>query len=100
MVWLAVFRILNVHADADALNCTEGWVCEHHKRACTESQHWEKNPLICSCQLVAEKKGNPDGEWVAGSMLKHIDLWNTNLATSRKLEQQTKRRGVRPLAHH
>ena len=44
LVWLPVSGIFHVHTDADACNCTLGlfW---HHKRVCSESWLWEKNPL-------------------------------------------------------
>ena len=44
MVWQPMFGIFNMHTDVDACNDTKR-LCEQHKRACTESWLWDKNPL-------------------------------------------------------
>ena len=44
MVWLPMFGIFNVRADADACDCTRG-LYGHRERVCTESWLWEKKPL-------------------------------------------------------
>ena len=41
---LPVFGTFNMHANVEACNCTQG-LDEHLKRVCSESWHWEKNPL-------------------------------------------------------
>ena len=54
------YRIFNVHTDVNAHNCTQE-VYEHHKRVCTESWFWEKNPL--------PHQGIKPASWYASLML-------------------------------
>ena len=45
MVWLPAFGILNVRTYVYACNCTQR-LYRRHKRVCTESRLWEKNPVL------------------------------------------------------